>query len=104
MQLEIAIQKIAPLYNLGLVLVALYLFIKLFKTPKHDRRVFTKPWHFIFFAMLVFTVEEIFTVLWFLVPKAREFIPANINGFFELVMIIVFIYALLIQKEYNKKK
>jgi heme A synthase len=91
---------IAPYYNLAMVVVAVWLFLALFKTePK--AKVFLFPWKLLFFAVIVFIVEEILTVL----RSAGVIdIPVHINAFFELVIIAVFIYALLLQKEYVKKR
>jgi len=99
-ELGVALGMIAPYYNLALVVAALWLFIALFRTePK--AKVFLFPWKLIFFALLVFVVEEVLTVL-----RAAGIIdiPIHINSFFELVVISVFIYALLLQNEYVKKR
>jgi heme A synthase len=98
--LGIAAGMIAPYYNLAMVVVAVWLFLALFKTePK--AKVFLFPWKLLFFAVIVFIVEEILTVL----RSAGVIdIPVHINAFFELVIIAVFIYALLLQKEYVKKR
>ena len=91
-----SLAEAAPLYNLGLVIIAIFLFIKLFTTPVRDRRVYLMPWKLLFFALLVFVVEEVLTVL-----RQMEIIniPKHINGFFELIIICTFIYTLLLQKE-----
>ena len=96
MTLGLCLAQVAPLYNLALVVIAIHLFVVLFKTPIKDRRAFIKPWGFIFAALMVFVIEEVVTVL-----RAMEVIsiPIHINGFFELTIIILFIYALLLQKE-----
>ncbi|HDD70807.1 MAG TPA: hypothetical protein ENF94_01455 [Candidatus Woesearchaeota archaeon] len=92
----LALGMIAPFYNLAFVLITVYLFVKLFRTPKAGY-VFLTPWKMIFAALLVFVAEEVLTIL-------RVFnivnIPIHINGFFELFMIISFIYALLSLKEH----
>lgn len=96
MALGLCLAEIAPIYNLAFVVVAIHLFIILFKTPIKDRRAYKKPWAFIFAAMMVFVVEEVLTVLR---AQGLVTIPIHINGFFELTIIILFIYALLLQKE-----
>ncbi len=99
-ELGVALGMIAPYYNLAMVVVAVWLFIALFKTePK--AKVFLFPWRLLFFAVLIFIIEEIFTVLR---SAGLIDIPIHINAFFELVIISVFIYALLLQKEYVKKR
>lgn len=97
MTLGLSVADVAPLYNLGLVVIAVWLFIKLFTTPVRDKRVYLMPWKLLFFAVLVFIVEEIFTVL-----RTIELvnIPAHINGFFEITIISIFIYTLLLQREH----
>ena len=99
MSLALSLAEVAPLYNLGLVLIVVFLFIKLFNTPIRDRRVHLMPWKLLFFAVIVFIIEEALTVL-----RQMEIIniPVHINGLFEFVIICVFIYTLLIQKEHVK--
>jgi hypothetical protein len=99
MSLGLSLAEAAPLYNLGFVLIAIFLFIKLFTTPVRDKRVYLMPWKLLFFALLVFIVEEVLTVL-----RQLEIIniPKHINGFFELIIICTFIYTLLLQKEHMK--
>ncbi len=96
----IALGMVAPYYNLALVAVVLWLFRLLFKTePK--AKVFLFPWKLLFFAVLIFIAEEILTVLR---STGLIDIPLHINAFFEIVIISVFIYALLLQQEYVKKR
>lgn len=96
MSLALSFAAVAPLYNLAFVAIAVCLFITLFRTPVKSRKAYVKPWIYIFCALMVFLVEEILTVL-----RAHDIIniPIHINGFFELMIIIFFIYALLLQKE-----
>jgi hypothetical protein len=101
MDIYIALGMAAPYYNLALVVVAIYLFIKLFRTKIERKGVFIKPWVIIFIAMCFFILEEVTTIL-----RGAEiitFIPKHFNGFFELAIISLFIYMLMIQKEYLKK-
>ena len=98
--LGVALGMIAPYYNLAMVIVAVWLFCTLFKTePK--AKVFLFPWKLLFFAVIVFIVEEILTVL-----RAVGLIdiPVHINALFELAIIAVFIYTLLLQREYVQKR
>jgi heme A synthase len=99
-ELGVALGMIAPYYNLAMVVVVIWLFFALFRTePK--AKVFLFPWKLLFFSVIVFVVEEILTVL-----RSADVIniPVHINAFFELVIIAVFIYALLLQKEHVSKK
>jgi hypothetical protein len=100
MDIGIAMGIAAPYYNLAMVLIVILLFSRLFKTePK--AKVYLFPWILIFFAVLVYVLEEAITVL--RAMGAVE-IPIHINGFFELVIVSAFIYALLSQKQYVKKR
>jgi len=99
-ELGVALGTIAPYYNLAMVVAVIWLFIALFKTPP-KAKVFLFPWKLLFFAVIVFVIEEVLTVT----RSAGVIdIPIHINAFFELVIISVFIYALLLQKEYVSKK
>lgn len=86
--------KTAPLYNLGLVLVVIFLFIKLMRIKT---RIYTRPWKLLFIAVLVFVGETVITILGVLTEKTHFVV-----GFFELVIILLFIYMILLQKEYIK--
>lgn len=98
-ELAAAFGMAAPYYNLALTAIAFYLFMKFFKT-KPKTKVFFLPWIYILLAMIIFILEEITTVL-----RAEGLIniPVHINGFFELAIITLFIYTLLLQKQYMKK-
>ena len=96
-----AITIAAPYYNLAFVLIVLFLFGKLFATKIRNKKVFLRPWRFLFAAVLVFIVEEFITVL-----RAAGIVTVtkHINGFFELIIIALFIYMLLVQKEHVERK
>lgn len=96
-----ALGLIAPYYNLVLVIILFYLFLKLFSTTAKNKKVFQKPWVLIFVALIIYVVEEVLTVLR---TEGLVNIPIHINGFFELGIIIIFIYTLLIQKEKISEK
>ena len=99
MSLALSLAEAAPLYNLGLVIIVVILFTRLFTTPIRDRRVHLMPWKLLFFGVIVFIIEEGLTVL-----RQMDIIniPIHINGFFEFVIICIFIYTLLLQKEHAK--
>ncbi len=99
MSLALSLAEAAPVYNLGFVVIAIYLFIKLFSTPVRDKRVYLMPWKIIFFALVVFILEEVLVVFR---GMGVVDIPRHINGFFEVIIICFFIYALLLQKEHVK--
>ena len=85
----------APYYNLALVVIVLCLYYKLFTTSA--KKSYLLPWKVMFFAVLVYIVEELITVL-----RAAGLlnITLYVNGFFELVIISLFIYTLLLQKQH----
>jgi len=84
----------APYYNLALVALVLFLFWKFLRMRT---KLYKLPWKLLFAAVLVFVLEEIITILGIL-PESARFIL----GIFELGIIILFIYMLLLQKEYIK--
>ncbi|MBI4141493.1 hypothetical protein HY484_01055 [Candidatus Woesearchaeota archaeon] len=96
-EFTLALATVAPYYNLALVLIVIWLFVKLFKTPAKARTQL--PWKVIFAALCIFIVEELLTVLR---TQQLVLIPVHINGFFELGIITLFIYALLKQKEISR--
>lgn len=90
--------KVAPYYNLVLVVIVVLLFLKLFKTS--NKKTYLKPWKFLFAAVLVYVVEEIITV--FEIAGLIS-VPVIIFPLLEMVIITLFIYVLLLQKENIKK-
>ena len=90
---------VAPYYNLALVTVVIILFISLFKVK--NRKLFNKPWLLLFIAICVFVLEEIMTVIR---AAGLIYFPQFIFGFFEMIIISLFIYMLLLQKEHIKLK
>jgi uncharacterized membrane protein len=96
-----AVNLAAPYYNLALVVIVLVLFIRLFRTRPTGLDIFMKPWYVLFAVIMVYIVEEVTTVL-----RAAGLIPLEnvyINGFFELIIVSLLIYMMLIQKEHLKK-
>src|SRR3989338_4001631 len=92
-----ALGIVAPWYNLAMVAVVIILFIHLFRTHRKTHLGHIKPWVLLFVAVLVYVAEAVFTVL----RSSQVFdLPHHVNGYFELVMIALFIYALLSEKEY----
>jgi hypothetical protein len=88
---------IAPYYNLAFVIIVVILFIKLFQIK--TKKVYNKPWMLLFAAICIFIVEEIMTVL-----SALNLIsfPQYVFGLFEMAMVTLFIYMLLLQKQFVK--
>ena len=99
-EFTIALGQISPYYNLGFVVIVVFLFIQLFRAhATRESRVYLTPWVLIFCAVCIFILEEVFTILR---SVGVLNIPTNINGYFELVIISLFIYSLLLQKEFIK--
>jgi hypothetical protein len=94
----VALGIAAPYYNLALVVVIIILFAVLFRTP--SAKAFMKPWYLFFICICIFIVEEILTVLR---AAGVTVIPQYFNAFFELAIITIFIYIVLLQKEHVKK-
>ena len=92
--------RIAPYYNLVLVLIVAVLFIKLFS--KQNKKTYLIPWKILFFAVIVYVIEEILTV-----AAGLQIIPASslilVNPILEMIIITAFIYALLLQRDYLLK-
>ena len=84
----------APYYNLALVIVVLLLFWKFLKIPT---KLYKLPWKFLLAGVLVFVLEEIVVIAGLLTEETHFVV-----GFFEMVIILLFIYMLLLQKEYIK--
>ena len=97
-ELAYCLGRVAPYYNLVLVVVVILLFFKLFKTP--NKKTYIRPWKFLFAALLVFVVEEIITVF----DMANMImVPKIVFPLLETVIITLFIYMLLLQKDNLKK-
>lgn len=94
-----AINIASPYYNLAMVAIIVFLFVRLFKT-RVASSVYMKPWRVMFWVILVYIVEEITTVL-----RAAGVISLDvyINGYFELVIVSLVVYLLLLQRDYVTK-
>ncbi|MAF35097.1 hypothetical protein CMO91_04600 [Candidatus Woesearchaeota archaeon] len=95
-----AFAQVGPIYNLILVVVVIALFVKLLRAEAYQH-VYTKPWKLIFVGVIIFVVESVITVLRNLSATG---VGRHINGFFELAIVILFIHALLLQKEDMKQE
>lgn len=91
--------QVSGVYNLVLVLIIMILFYKFLKKP--SKIIYKKPWVILFFALLVYILEEVFNVL---NKLAIYSIPVVMYPIFEMIIISLFIYMLLLQKEYLKQK
>jgi hypothetical protein len=71
----------------------------MFKLPK-KKGIYLDPWKYLFIALLVYVVEEAFTIT----NKLNiTNIPRISTAFFEMIIITLFIYMLLLQKDWVKK-
>jgi len=86
---------VAPYYNLALVLIVLIMFFRLFRM--HNKKIFLLPWKLLFVAVTIYIVEELLTVL---TMADIFYVPRIMNGVFEFVIITIFIYLLLKQREF----
>jgi hypothetical protein len=71
------------------------LFIYLLKIPNKGR-IYYEPWKFIFFALIIFIIEEVMTIL---EASGAITFPRILFAFFEMAIITLFVYSCLIQKE-----
>ncbi|MBN2420989.1 hypothetical protein JXB27_01785 [Candidatus Woesearchaeota archaeon] len=98
MTLAESVAMVAPYYNAVLIIILFVMFFKLFS---HDSRKFAyiKPWKLLFVALVIFLAETVMTAL-----KMLGLIdyPWIIFGFFEMAIITLFIYMLLLQKQFIK--
>lgn len=96
--LDTCLGLVAPLYNLILVLIIIPIFLQLIL--KDNKKKWIKPWKVLSLAFLIYILEEVLTVL-----NSIGFIstPRVLTSFFELIIISLFIYMLLLQKELIKK-
>ncbi len=104
-----SLSKIAAIYNVAFSLIVFYLLLQLILMGKKHKKVFIKPWYFLFAAVSVFVVEEFLTILKFFNVLSDVIVPRWINAVFELIMVTLFIYMLFVQinhvsEKYNKKK
>lgn len=88
---------VAPYYNLVLVAIVIALFIKLFM--QHKKGIYIIPWYFLFLAIIIYVIEETMTVM---ASAGFIEIPNLLFPIFEMLMIGLFIYMLLLQKQYVK--
>jgi hypothetical protein len=97
-QLTECLGLVAPYYNLIFVLIVIILFIVFLRNP--NKKIYTLPWKLLLIAILAYVVEEILTVLndAHIISITRLVAPL-----LEMVMISLFIYMLLEQREYLKK-
>ncbi len=97
--LQIAISQVAPLYNIAFVIIILFLFARLFSQQSKKR--YLKPWRILYFAIILFIIEQSLVIL------SQQNImqsPAILFPLIEFIIITSFIYMVLDQKLYLRKK
>ena len=89
-----AFSLVSPWYNLAMILVGVYLFSILAKIK--SKKIDLNPWKFVFGALGVGLLEEITIVL-----RSSQIvsIPIHINGFFEIIIISLLLYTLLLKRK-----
>ena len=89
---------VAVYYNILIALVMAATFLWLFYITD-ERKIYIRPWKYLFLAGLTFFIEEIFIFL-----RIHNILdtPIYLDGFFGIVIVTFFIYMLLLQKEYVK--
>jgi len=94
-----ALGLVAPYYNLVFVAIVIILFIFFLKNP--NKNIYLKPWKLLLTAILVYVVEEILTVL-----NNLDILNVSklVNPLLEMIIISLFIYIVLLQKEYLQTK
>jgi len=97
--IAICLGTVAPYYNLVLVAIVIILFARMFKLPQ-KKGVYLRPWRYLFIALLVYVAEEFLTIT---NKLGVTNIPRISTAFFEMIIIALFIYTLLLQKEWVKK-
>ena len=96
-----AFQQVGPVYNLVLVVVAFVLFVRLFRTEGHID-VYLTPWKLVFAGVCIFVLETLITIVSLQVSVETNFFTRHFNGFLELGIVTLFLYALLLQREQLK--
>ena len=91
-----AVGLVAPYYNLALAVIVIVLLFKLFSYSS-SRFSYSKPWKVFLYGFSIFIIETIMTILRGL--GYITFHPA-IFPLFEMTIITLFIYMILLQKQY----
>ena len=101
MTLNQALIQVLPYLNLILVILLIGMFIRMFMREAHEK-IYVLPWKLLFAAVLIFVIEEIMTVLRH--AGVIDYPYLIVHGFFEMGMVTLFLYMVLIQKEHIIEK
>ena len=87
----------ASYYNLAIAAIVFALFIKMIRMKS---RISILPWKIIFAGFCIYIIEEVLTVM-----SKLNFVvlPVVLFPIFEMIIILLFIYALLEQRESLKR-
>lgn len=83
-------------YNLLIAIAMAATFIWMFYIVD-EKKIYIRPWKYLFWAGVAFLLEEIFV---FLRMHNILMTPIYLDGFLGVVVVTFFIYMLLLQKEY----
>ena len=100
MEIAQALGIAAPYYNLLMVAIVIILFAYLINVP--NKKLYHKPWWFLFFALVVFIIEEAITTV--KIAGGFEFSTGILFSVLETIIVALFIYMLLLQREYLVKE
>jgi len=93
-----AVGMVAPYYNLVLIVIVLFLFWKLLSHPS-KKFIYHKPWQLLLYGVLILVLETVMTILRGL--GMIQFHPAIFPAF-EMVILVLVIYMMLLQKQFVK--
>ena len=85
-----------PYFNLILVLIVIFFLIRIILIK--NRNTYITPWKFLLFAIIVYTIEELLTVIH--ISGALP-IPKIVFPLMEMIIICSFIYMVMLQKKYT---
>jgi hypothetical protein len=88
----------AQYYNLALVAIVILLYVTLLRMP--HRKIFMKPWKYIFASICIYIVEQIASILNTIGTVSVHPLVFPVLEFF---IITIFIYTLLTLREHIKQ-
>ena len=100
MELAQALGMAAPYYNLLMVAIVIILFAYLINIP--NKKLYHKPWWFLFAALIVFIIEEAITTI--KIAGGFVFDTGILFSVFEMIIVALFIYMVFLQREYLIKE
>lgn len=86
-------------FNFLIGLINTLVLIRLFTIPT-KKGIYLKPWKVLFIIGIIFLVEELFV---FLRALGMMSVPLYVDGYFGLIIIALFLYMVMLQREHVKK-